>query len=101
MLGIALLAAAIGCGNNTNHDSKNPAYDYDITWHRIETPPSFQTMMFGCFGTDGIMIDQGDTNATVTPNDPMCPAYATWTIVSRNGTEPPTIISTQTKGPIP
>lgn len=58
-------------------------------------------MMFACFGVDGIMIDQGDTNATVTPNDPMCPPNSLWTIVQRNGDDPPVVIATETGAPAP
>jgi hypothetical protein len=70
----ALAGAAIltGCGG-VNHDSQNPQEDIQYQWVRIETPPSFQTIMFGCFGTTGMYLDQGDGNLSQIENDGMCP----------------------------
>lgn len=81
---------------STNHDTQNPGRDIRITWYRIETPPSFTTLMFGCFGTDGFAIDQSDGSVAVTPHDPMCPKNgAPWQWVKRSGDLPPVVISTQ------
>jgi hypothetical protein len=66
---LALIAACSG----VNHDSKNPQQDVQYQWVRIETPPSFQTIMFGCFGTTGMYLDQGDGNLSQIQNDAMCP----------------------------
>lgn len=69
----ALAAVALaGCGG-VNHDSQNPTQDIQYQWVRIETPPSFQTIMFGCFGTTGMYLDQGDGNLSQVQDDPLCP----------------------------
>lgn len=91
--------ALVGCGS-ANHDAPNPTNDIQIVWHRVETPPSYTTLMFACFGTDGLLMDQNDGNTTVTPNDPMCPAAGTpYKLVHRIGSQPATIVGTG-KGPI-
>ena len=64
--------ALAGC-SGVNHDSPNPQQDVQYRWVRIETPPSFQTIMFGCFGTTGMYLDQGDGNLSQVPGDPLCP----------------------------
>lgn len=72
---IAAVAIAIGlagCGN-VNHDAKNPQQDIQFRWVRMETPPSFQTVMFGCFGSTGMYLDQGDGNLSQIQNDALCP----------------------------
>lgn len=68
----ALLLGVIGCAG-VNHDSANPSEDIQTQWVRIETPPSFKTLMFTCIGNMGIYMDQGDANANEIPNDPLCP----------------------------
>lgn len=70
--GVVVMAALAGC-DGVNHDSKNPSEDIQYQWVRIETPPSFQTIMFGCFGTTGMYLDQGDGNLSQIENDPLCP----------------------------
>lgn len=70
---LAAAMAAAGCSNGVNHDSPNPKQDVQFRWVRIETPPSFQTIMFGCFGTTGMYLDQGDGNLSQVENDPLCP----------------------------
>ena len=71
LLSGALLPLAACAG--VNHDSQNPSQDVQYQWVRIETPPSFQTIMFGCFGTTGMYLDQGDGNLSQVPDDPLCP----------------------------
>jgi len=68
-----LLTVASACAT-TNHDTRPPATDIVITWWRLDTPPSVVTEYFGCFGTDGLLLDQADGNVSVTPDDKMCPA---------------------------
>lgn len=70
--GVALMAALAGCGV-VNHDSQNPQEDIQFQWVRIETPPSFQTVMFGCFGDTGMYLDQGDGNLSQIDHDAKCP----------------------------
>jgi hypothetical protein len=69
---VAVLATLVGC-SGVNHDSPNPGQDIQYRWVRIETPPSFQTIMFGCFGTTGMYLDQGDGNLSQIQNDALCP----------------------------
>jgi hypothetical protein len=71
-LAVATAAVVAGCGS-VNHDSANPSRDVQYQWVRIETPPSFQTIMFGCFGNTGMYLDQGDGNLSQIANDPLCP----------------------------
>jgi hypothetical protein len=73
LAGVALTALAVAGCAGVNHDSSNPAQDIQYQWVRIETPPSFQTIMFGCFGTTGMYLDQGDGNLSQIENDGMCP----------------------------
>ena len=68
----AVLLAIVGCGG-TNHDSANPTEDIQTQWVRIETPPSFKTLMFTCIGKTGIYMDQSDANANEITDDPLCP----------------------------
>lgn len=83
-----------GC-STTNHDSGNPVTDIVIHWWRLETPPSVTTEFFGCFGTTGLLLDQGDGNIANTPNDPMCPVKGSpYTLVRRHGSDPAIIIGT-------
>lgn len=96
---IIALATALGCAT-TNHDSGNPVYDIQLQWWRVETPPSVVTEYFACWGTTGLLLDQGDGNIANTPNDPMCPPGGTpYKIVQRIGTAPETIIGTYTTPP--
>jgi hypothetical protein len=67
------LAGSLTACAGVNHDAPNPSQDIQYRWVRIETPPSFTTLMFGCFGTTGIYMDQNDGNANENPNDPLCP----------------------------
>lgn len=89
LLAIGVLTACSG----TNHDAPNPTWDIVLNWHRVETPPSVVTEYFACFGTDGILLDQADGNASVTPNDPMCPKGGeSWTKAVRTGQSPAEIL---------
>jgi hypothetical protein len=72
-LAVTVMALAMTSCAHVNHDSKNPSQDVQFRWIRIETPPSFQTLMFGCFGTTGLYLDQGDGNLSQIPDDGMCP----------------------------
>lgn len=93
---IAVLASflVIGCGS-TNHDSGNPVYDIQLQWWRMETPPSVVTEFFACWGTTGLLLDQGDGNVSETQNDPMCPKNGTpYKIVKRHKSDPAVIIGT-------
>jgi type IV secretory pathway protease TraF len=103
----ALLAAAATAGalagcTATNHDAPNPPKDIQVTWWRVETPPSFTTLMFGCLGKDGLLMDQQDGNTAVTPNDPMCPAKGgVYHLVIRHGSQAPEVVSGPLTGPVP
>jgi hypothetical protein len=91
---LAAIAALAGC-SGTNHDTLNPTVDIAIHWWRVETPPSVVTEFFGCFGTTGLLLDQGDGNVANTPNDPLCPKDgAPYQLVHRNGNDPAIIIGT-------
>jgi hypothetical protein len=88
---IALSLSFLGMAacSGTNHDAGNPTVDIVIHWWRVETPPSVVTEFFGCFGTTGLLLDQGDGNVANTPNDPMCPKNgAPYQLVQRHGTDP-------------
>jgi hypothetical protein len=92
--GIAAAGMLSGCAG-TNHDALNPTVDISIQWWRFETPPSVVTEFFGCFGTDGILLDQEDGNATVTPDDPMCPKGGSpYQLVQRHGSDPAVSVGT-------
>ena len=88
---IAILGGlALTACTGTNHDAPNPPKDIVLKWYRVETPPSVVTEFFACFGKDGILLDQADGSASVTPNDPMCPVNGTpYYYVVRKGTDPP------------
>lgn len=91
-----ILAAAslAGCAT-TNHDAGNPTVDIVLHWWRIETPPSTVTEFFACFGTTGLLLDQGDGNIANTPDDPLCPKNGTpYQLARRHGTDPAIIIGT-------
>jgi hypothetical protein len=95
----ALMAGMCSC-SSTNHDAPNPQQDIVVHWHRLETPPSVVTLYFACFGTDGLLLDQGDGNTTVTPDDPQCPKNGTpYQWVTRSGKDPAVVIQT-TNGPV-
>src|SRR5215472_5441735 len=63
---------AVAACSTTNHDTQAPATDIVVKWWRLDTPPSVVTEYFACFGTDGLILDQGDGNVSVTPDDKMC-----------------------------
>lgn len=93
---VALVAAGVltGC-SGTNHDAPNPSVDIVLQWWRVETPPSVVTEFFACFGTTGLLLDQGDGNIANTPNDPMCPKNGTpYKLVTRHKSDPSIIIGT-------
>lgn len=91
----AILSIGISACATTNHDSGNPTTDIVIQWWRVETPPSVITEFFGCFGTTGLLLDQGNGNIANTPNDPMCPKNGTpYKLVQRHGTDPAVILGT-------
>lgn len=96
---VALAASAVtGCG--TNHDAPNPTVDITIKWWRMETPPGFQTIMFGCYGTTGMYLDQGDGNLSQVENDPMCrKGGEPYQLAQRQGTAPPVYLGTYTGPP--
>jgi hypothetical protein len=98
-LGVGLSIGVMGC-NGTNHDSGNPTTDIVIKWWRVETPPSFQTIMFGCFGTTGMYLDQGDGNLSQVQNDQMCPVKPEpYELQERHGSDPASIVGTYTTPP--
>lgn len=69
------LIGILGACSGPDHDTPNPTYDVQFSWQRIDSPPSFEQIMFGCYGRDGIWIVQGESGApTVNIDDPMCPA---------------------------
>ncbi len=91
---LALTAAVTGC-NGTNHDALNPTVDIVVKWWRMETPPGFQTIMFGCYGTTGMYLDQGDGNLSQVENDPMCPKDGTpYQLEQRHGSDPAVPVGT-------
>lgn len=72
-IAFAGLALAITACSGVNHDSANPQEDIQTQWVRIETPPSFATIMFTCIGKMGIYMDQDGGNTNEVPSDPLCP----------------------------
>lgn len=68
-----MIALTVAACSGVNHDSANPTEDIQTQWVRIETPPSFKTLMFTCIGNMGIYMDQSDANANEILNDPLCP----------------------------
>lgn len=68
---LALLGIT-GCAG-VNHDTPNPSEDIQTRWVRIETPPSFITLMFTCIGKTGIYMDQSEANVNVITGDSLCP----------------------------
>lgn len=87
-LGVGLSIGVMGC-NGTNHDTLNPTVDISLKWWRVETPPGFQTLMFACYGTTGLYLDQGDGNLSQVNNDPECPAKGEpYNLVQRHGSDP-------------
>jgi hypothetical protein len=98
-LGLTLALSSVGCAT-TNHDAQNPTVDVTLQWWRVETPPGFQTIMFSCFGTTGMYLDQGDGNLSQVQNDAMCPVKGTpYNLVQRHGTDP--AVSDGTYGMVP
>lgn len=73
-IALAVSALVLTACSGVNHDAPNPSQDIQTQrWVRLETPPSFATIMFTCFGTTGVYMDQDGGNTNEIPSDPMCP----------------------------
>jgi len=84
---------AVAACSTTNHDTQAPATDIVVKWWRLDTPPSVVTEYFACFGTDGLILDQGDGNVSVTPDDKMCPPGGTpYQVVYASGSQPKVLV---------
>lgn len=70
LTGLTLTGLA-ACG--TNHDAPNPERDIQFQWVRVETPPSYTTLMVGCLGNTALIMDQNDGNTFPDDNSPFCP----------------------------
>jgi hypothetical protein len=81
MMGLAITITLIvtACGGAkydeaNNHNAPSPTRNVDINWTRIDTPPGYHTIIFACFGKNGIYEDQADNNSVmVLKDDPHCP----------------------------
>ena len=75
----ATVAALAGCGASYSaaHDHNAPTATNNavshLKWHWLDTPGSFQTIIYSCIGTEGYYETQDNSYPIViVPQDPLC-----------------------------
>lgn len=74
---IALATAGCGASWNAAHNHNAPTATNDAkskpVWHWLDSPGSFQTIIYACEGTEGYYETQDNQYPIViVPQDPMC-----------------------------
>lgn len=78
VLAVAVVMGASACGSFDEanlHNAASPPKSTDtvLTWHRVDSPPNYPTIVTACYGADGVYIDQDSSNSVdVVANDPRC-----------------------------
>jgi hypothetical protein len=74
----AIAISGCGAGYSAAHDHNAPTATNNAksgtdTWHWIDSPGNFQTLIYECIGTEGIWETQDNSYPIlIIPQDPIC-----------------------------